>query len=193
MKFLEGKIILEKEMNELDKLVFSFANILSKYTDYVVVSGYVAIILGRMRGTDDVDVLITEKDRFEFENLINKVFNAGYWCINTHDTKEMYDLLKTGHSIRIAKNEEISPNFEIKFAKAESDFEALNNFIEIYIKNESIRVAPLELQIAYKEVVLKADKDMEDAKHIRVVLEEYIDEEKINEYKKRLMQWMQKR
>jgi len=193
MRILKKKIILEKEMNELDKFVFNFVNLLSKYTDYVIVSGYVAIILGRIRGTDDIDVIITEKDRSEFENLINKIFNAGYWCINTHDIREMYDLLKTGRSIRVAKNEEVSPNFEIKFAKSESDFESLYNFIEICIKNESIKVAPPELQIAYKEVVLKSEKDLEDAKHIRILTKKFIDEEKINNYKKKLIEWMQKK
>ena len=46
------------------------------------------------------------------------------------------------------------------------------------------------MQIAYKEIVLKSEKDMEDAKHIRVVAEKYIDKKLIDEYKERLRKWM---
>jgi hypothetical protein len=101
--------------------------------------------------------------------------------------------LKTGHSIRIAKNREISPNFEMKFAKTESDSESLNRPTEIFIKGRSIKIGPLELQIAYKEIVLKSEKDLEDAKHIRIVAEEYIDGRLVGKYKKRLREWMKKR
>ncbi|MBU3957959.1 MAG: hypothetical protein KKB25_02705 [Nanoarchaeota archaeon] len=193
MKFSERKIVLDKEPNELDKLVFDFISLLRKRTDYAIVSGYVAIILGRIRGTDDVDVIIPKKTKEEFEEIINVMIGNGYWCINTDDVGEMYDLLKTGHSIRIAKDGEVSPNFEIKFAKSESDFEALEKSMEVFIKDNSVKIAPLELQIAYKEVVLKSEKDLEDAKHISVVAEKYIDKKLIDEYKERLRKWMQNR
>lgn len=193
MKFSERKIVLDKEPSELDKLVFDFISLLKKHTDYAIVSEYVAIILGRIRGTDDVDVIIPKKSKEEFDKLLKDIIDNGYWCINTDDAGEMYDLLKTGHSIRIAKDGEVSPNFEIKFAKSESDFEALANPIEIFVRNSSVKVAPLELQIAFKEIVLKSEKDMEDAKHIRVVAEKYIDERLIDEYKKRLIKWMHTR
>ncbi len=190
MKFSERKIVLDKEPSELDRLVFDFISLLRKHTDYAIVSGYVAIILGRIRGTDDVDVIIPKKTKEEFISIFKAMVDNAYWCINTEDVDEMYDLLKTGHSIRIAEDDEVSPNFEIKFAKSESDFEALDNPIEIFVGNNSVKVAPLELQIAFKEVVLKSEKDMEDAKHIRVVAKEHIDEKLIDEYKKRLGKWM---
>ncbi len=193
MKFSERKIVLDKEPSELDRLVFDFIGLLKKHTDYAIVSGYVAIILGRIRGTDDVDVIIPKKSKEEFDKLLKDIIDDGYWCINTEDIEEMYDLLKTGHSIRIAKDGEVSPNFEIKFSKSESDFEALANPMEISVRNDSVKIAPLELQIAYKEVVLKSEKDMEDAKHIRVVAGKHIDKKLIDEYKKRLRKWMQNR
>ncbi len=193
MKFSERKIVLEKEPSELDRLVFDLINILRKHTDYAIVSGYVAIILGRIRGTDDVDIIIPKKNKEEFDKLLKEIIENGYWCINTDDAEEMHGLLKTGHSIRIAKDGEVSPNFEIKFAKSESDFEALHKKTEVFINGNSVKIAPLELQIAYKEVVLKSEKDLEDAKHIRVVAEKYIDKKLIDEYKERLRKWMQTR
>ena len=69
----------------------------------------------------------------------------------------------------------------------------LANPIEIFVRNDSVKIAPLELQIAYKEVVLKSEKDLEDAKHISVVAEKYVDEKLIDEYKKRLIKWMSSR
>ncbi len=193
MRFSGKNIFLEKEPSELDRLVFDFIGLLKKHTDYSIVSGYVAIILGRIRGTDDVDVIIPKKTKEEFERMIVDISKGGYWCINTEEVEEMYGLLKTGHSIRIAKRGEISPNFEIKFAKSESDFEALANPIEVFVRDKSVKVAPLELQTAFKEIVLKSEKDIEDAKHIRVVAKEYIDEKLIEKYRKRLREWMLKR
>jgi hypothetical protein len=45
------KIYLKnKVVSKLDLFVADFINILKKYTDYVVVSGYVSILFGRSRG-----------------------------------------------------------------------------------------------------------------------------------------------
>ena len=52
---------------------------------------------------------------------------------------------------------------------------ALKNKIEVVLRKRSIFVSPLELQIAYKEEVLKSKKDIEDALHLREVFEDVID------------------
>ena len=54
----EKTIVIDKELNLLDKFVITFVDILEKYTDYVIVSGYVSILLGRTRATEDIDLLI---------------------------------------------------------------------------------------------------------------------------------------
>ena len=46
----------EKYIDKLDKFTIDFVNILTKYSDYVIVSGYVSILLGRTRASEDVDV-----------------------------------------------------------------------------------------------------------------------------------------
>ena len=64
MKFIGKRTIrLDKEINELDELVFKFVKILETYTSYVIVSGYVAILLGRDRGTEDIDIIIPKLDK----------------------------------------------------------------------------------------------------------------------------------
>ena len=52
------EIILDKELNELDKYVLEFIKILEKHVDYVIISGYVSILLGRSRSTEDIDLFI---------------------------------------------------------------------------------------------------------------------------------------
>ena len=59
---------------------------------------------------------------------------------------------------------------------------SLRNTIEVKIKNESIIISQLELQVAFKEKVLKSQKDLEDAKHIRNVAKEILNEALIKEY-----------
>ena len=55
----EGKIeIGNKAISELDKFVFEITSKLAKLTDYVIVSGYIAILFGRSRTTEDIDILI---------------------------------------------------------------------------------------------------------------------------------------
>ena len=64
MKFINKNTIkLDKEINELDRFVLNFVKILQKHTDYVIVSGYVAILLGRDMATDDIDIFIPKTSK----------------------------------------------------------------------------------------------------------------------------------
>lgn len=49
-------IVLDRELNELDSLVLEFIKCLQ--SRYVIVAGYVAILLGRSRTTDDIDIIV---------------------------------------------------------------------------------------------------------------------------------------
>jgi len=187
MKFIGKKTIkLRKEINELDKFVFRFIKILEKYTNYAIVSGYVAIILGRNRGTDDVDIIIPKMDKVKINELYKDLIKKGYWCINSGDIEDVYKILTEKSSIRFAVKPGFSPNFEIKFAKNEYDLIALKEPVIIQIGNEQIKTSFLELQIAYKEEILTTNKDMEDAQFLRDISKGFINEALIREYKKRL-------
>ncbi|MDT7865060.1 MAG: hypothetical protein RQ922_04170 [Thermoproteota archaeon] len=48
-------------LNELDKLLLSFIRILEKYFEYVVGAGYVSILFGRSKATEDIDILIKKR------------------------------------------------------------------------------------------------------------------------------------
>jgi len=67
MKVLQGKIILDRNLSELDKLVIEFTNFFERYSiNYVIVSGYVSILFGRARSTEDIDILVEKLDFNKF-------------------------------------------------------------------------------------------------------------------------------
>ena len=45
-------------INELDLFVKQLLNIINKYSNHLIVSGFVSIATGRTRGTEDVDMLV---------------------------------------------------------------------------------------------------------------------------------------
>ena len=144
------KIVLQKELSNLDKLVLKFIKILEKYMDYVIVSGYVSILLGRTRATEDVDIFIKKVPEKQFLNLYQELKKEGFWCINTENGKEMFNYLQEGLAIRFAKKGKIVPNFEIKFPKRKIDEEKFKDLIVVKIHNKVLKISSLERQIAFK-------------------------------------------
>jgi len=181
MKIKQGKIILKKELNNLDKLVIAFISILKNYSEYVIVSGYVSILFGRSRISEDIDILIPKMNLEKFSRLYNNL-KEKFWCINVDDKDELFDMLEKGHSIRFARKDKVIPNMEIRFIKNIIDNEALKERIKIEIGKNTLFVSPIELQIAYKERVLGSPKDNEDALHLREVFKDSIKKEKIKYY-----------
>lgn len=80
LKFLKNKIEFKKELNDLDKFVVDFTSILNKLgINYVIVSGYVAILFGRNRTSEDVDIIMknwTSKDLMRHLGKSVKSLNA---------------------------------------------------------------------------------------------------------------------
>ncbi|MGM5483690.1 MAG: hypothetical protein ACQER9_02100 [Nanobdellota archaeon] len=184
MEFISDKeIVIKKELSELDKFTLNFIKILEKYTKYVIVSGYVSILLGRSRASEDIDIIIPILTKEIFLNFTKKLEDSGFYCLNTDNSHEMYDYLKEKSAIRFARNDTVIPNIELKFSKRNIEEISLKNKIKIIIGNNELFVSPLELQIAFKENVLKSDKDMEDARHIRNVAKDIINELLIDKYK----------
>ncbi len=181
-----NNIVLDKEINELDQFVLDFVAIIEKYAQYVIVSGYVAILLGRTRGTDDVDMIIPPIAFESFSLLYQELLAKGFWSLNSSKAADLYDLLTHKLSVRFAIEPLVSPNMEVKFSKNIYDQISLNNPLFIKLKKYELKTSQLELQIAYKEEVLKSNKDMEDAKHIRLIAKQILDENLIKQYKQTL-------
>lgn len=187
MEFIDNKTIKsDRILNDLDKFVLSFVKILEKYTDYVIVSGYVSILFGRARATEDVDLFFKKINKGVFSRLYAELLENGFICLNSSDVHELYDYLLDNLAIRFARKNEVIPNFEIKFPKDELDEEVFKDFIVVKTKLGKIKISSFERQIAFKRYYLKTDKDIEDARHIESLFKGRIDKEKIYKYKKQI-------
>ena len=187
MEFLDSKTIkLDTVVNELDRFVFDFIKILEKHAEYVIVSGYVAILFGRSRATEDIDVFIKEMSNEQFALLYGELKRNGYWCINGESVDGLYEYLAEGLALRFALSNELQPNFEVKFAKKRLDFEAFPDALTVITGIGKLKVSSLERQIAFKQHYLKSDKDLEDALHLEKVFKGHLDTGKIKAYKRRI-------
>lgn len=187
MQFIEkDKIRLDKILNELDVYVLDFIKILEKHIKYVIVSGYVSILFGRSRGTEDIDIFIESTSKEKLKIFYRELEDSGYWCLNVDDINEIYEYLSNGTAVRFAKKGETIPNFEIKFALKGRDKETLQDVVIVSTKQGNLRISSLERQIAFKRYYLKSDKDMEDALHIEEIFKSNLDYDKIKKIGKML-------
>ncbi len=169
------EIKLNKELNKLDEFVVKFCRLLN---EYVIVSGYVSILFGRSRGTEDVDLLIPNISKENFKKLFNKIYNDGFECLNTSVVDEAFDYLNS-HAIRFALKRKPIPNIEFKIIKNDLDKYSFNNKIKVKLKIGELFISSLEMQIAYK-LFLASEKDLEDAKHIYELFKKDLNMEELN-------------
>jgi hypothetical protein len=170
----------------LDEFTEAFCKIVNKHTKYIVCSGFVAISHGRSRGTEDIDLVI-EKLNFEnFENLHRDLVNNEFECIQSNFESEIYDYLIQGDSVRYIKKGEFLPEMEVKFAKDEIDNEQLNSRTKLPFTELNVYFPRIEETIAFKEEYLKSDKYLEDAKHLRIIYEDKLDENYIQKFKQKI-------
>ncbi|NCP71942.1 hypothetical protein GW835_00930 [archaeon] len=177
-------INLVSDRNILDKFVIEFTSILEKYTKYVIVSGYVAISNGRVRGTEDIDIIIDKIPFSLFLKFLEDIYASNFECIQSDDALEIYNnyLIKK-ESIRFVYKGTILPNIELKFVKTEVDKYTLLKRTKLSLTGLDIYFASIESTIAYKEHYLSSDKDYEDALHLRLLYKEVLSLEEIKKIK----------
>ena len=66
---VKNELRIKKHLTKLDLFVIDTLKIISKYTEYVVISGYVSIFFGRARATEDVDIFIGDISWENFRKL----------------------------------------------------------------------------------------------------------------------------
>ena len=187
MRFIGKETIeIDRELSDLDTLAIDFTKILEKHTNYVIVSGYVAILLGRSRGSEDIDVIVPKIDLLSFRKLYSDLKKHGFYCINAEKDTEIFEYFQDNLAVRFAKKDSLIPNLEVKWVKNKFDEIALEKTMVVKIRDERLCVSHLELQIAFKEMVLKSPKDLEDAFHIRMVAQDYLDDGLIQKYREML-------
>lgn len=179
----KGEIILDRELSNLDKFVLKFIKVIEKHVDYIIVSGYISIVLGRARATEDVDIFIKKISYEKFCDMYQELKKKGFWCINEENEKEIFSYLNNGLAVRFARKGYSVPNFEVKFPKRRVDEETFEDFVSLRMPNGKIKISSLERQIAFKRYYLSAEKDVEDALHIEEAFKGKIDHKKINKLK----------
>ncbi|MFW6231277.1 MAG: hypothetical protein ACOC32_04630 [Nanoarchaeota archaeon] len=183
MQFDENGITLEKKLSELDKFTLDFLEILKKHTEnYVLISSYVSILLGRPRGSENIDIIVEKMDKNQFDAFADDLEKNGFTYLNAKGD-DMYTYLQEKTAIRFARTDEVIPNMKLKFPKRQIDEATLRIRIPVKINGKGIFISNLELQIAFKEEVLQSDKDIEDARHLREVAKDHLKQEKIESYK----------
>ena len=170
----------------LDKFTEDFCDIVNNHTKYIICSGFVAISHGRSRGTEDIDMIIEKLSLEKFEKLHQDLIKNGFECLQSENMKNIYDYLSRGDSVRYIRKGDYLPEMEIKFAKDELDNFQLNSRVKIPFTELNVYFPRIEEAIAFKEEYLKSEKDLEDARHLRIIYEEKLDEEYIKEFKERI-------
>lgn len=160
---------LKKQLTKLDLFVIDALNIISKYVDYVLISGYVSIFFGRARGTEDVDIFIDDINQEKFNEFYQEATAKDYE-FNIENPIELYkEYLQDNLSINMWKKGLSIIRIEIKIAKKPSQKMALRDKIKVFYNGGFLFFSPIEYQIAYKKNILKSDKDLEDARHLEIV------------------------
>ncbi len=109
----DGTIILRRELSELDLFVLAFVKTMS--ARYVLVSGYVAILFGRSRGSENVDMIVEKQTPEEINEWYTKLAQSGFWPLNAGSPEEAYELLKDNIAVRFAVEGKVIPYMEVKF------------------------------------------------------------------------------
>ena len=181
IKYSKNSILLgQKELTTLDKLVIKFIKAMGE-VEYVIVSGYIAIFFGRIRGTEDIDILLNKMGTEQVETLHKSLLKNGFSPVNNiGNAREAYELLSEGSSLRYAEKDTWAPNFELKFVKKPLDMSTMAGRVKVTFNGKHvIYMSPIELQVAFK-LWLGSDKDYEDARYIYNVFKVYIDIKKLN-------------
>lgn len=181
MEFTDDGVVIDKPPSDLDRLVLDVVAVLDDVgVEYAVVSGYVVVLFGRARATEDVDV-ITERFNAETADVIaDRLADRGFWG-PAMPLDELYETLADDVPIRIAEDGHRVPNIEFKFATDEYDRASLREALTVRVGDERLRVGSLELQIAYK-LHMDTPKDFEDALYLYQVAEPTLNRAELERY-----------
>ena len=130
-------------------------------------SGYVAVLFGRSRATEDIDVITERFDDGTADELAERLQEAGYWG-SAMPLEDLHDTLADDLPVRVAEDGHRVPNVELKFAFDEYDRISLDDAIHVRLGGETIHIGSLEFQIAYK-LNMGAPRDYEDALYLHEV------------------------
>jgi len=107
--------------------------------------------------------------------------------METEPGQDADEYLAAGDGIRYVRKETfLPPEMEIKFAKDELDEMQIKTRKKMPFTGRDIWFSSIEMNIAFKEELLKSPKDVEGARHLRRIYEEEINENEINKIKEKI-------
>ncbi|MBN2067111.1 MAG: hypothetical protein JW744_01445 [Candidatus Diapherotrites archaeon] len=176
---------LVNDKNLLNQFAGDFVGVLDKSRiKYIIVSGFVAISHGRARGTEDIDIIVERIPIQKFEALHKGALKAGFECLQGSGPEMLFkDYLKENLSLRYVRKGQFVPEIELKLAKDALDENQIGERKKLPLTNLPFFFSSIEANLAFKEELLKSPKDLEDARHLRVIYAEKIDEGKVKEIK----------
>ncbi|MEK6960885.1 MAG: hypothetical protein AABX47_06955 [Nanoarchaeota archaeon] len=180
----DGSIELDRHVTTLDTFTHDFTKVLSRFTKYSLVGGFLAIFLGRSRSTEDIDLYVPRLEKKDFILIYSALKKAGFWCLNAESADTIYDYLKSGIGVRFARQETAIPNMEVKFTRDALDEASIDDSFKGKVGGLEFVFSSPEINIAFKRYYLKSPKDMEDAKHIEEVFQGNLDKSKLGKYKR---------
>jgi hypothetical protein len=172
------------DRNILDKFCIKFCSIVEKHCKYIIVSGFVAISSGRTRATEDIDMIIEKLDFDRFSELHKDLVKSGFVCMQSDSAKVIFEYLADKTSVRYTLNNQPLPEMELKLAKDELDNYQIATRIKLPLTGLDVWFSSINMNVAFKEELLKSDKDLKDAEHLRKVYPELINDEEIAQIKK---------
>ncbi|MBS1267295.1 MAG: hypothetical protein MAG795_01267 [Candidatus Woesearchaeota archaeon] len=173
-----------KDKNILDEFCTRFCSVVEKHCEYVVVSGFVAISSGRTRATEDIDIIIESLKLTDFKNFYKDLLHAGFVCMQSDSSKEIYEYLKDTLPVRFTLKDQPLPEMELKFCKDSLDEYQIKTKVRLPLTGLDIWFSSINMNIAFKEVLLRSDKDLKDAEHLRKIYPEKVDESEIKKITK---------
>lgn len=176
-----------EDKNILDDFAIQFCNVVEKHVKYIIVSGFVVISHGRRRTTEDIDMIIERISFKKFKAMHDDLDNNGFHCLQSTKAEDIYDYLKNGDSVRyVRKGTFLPPEMEIKFVKDELDELQMKTRKKLDFTGLDLWFSSVEFNIAFKEELLGSDKDLEDAKHLRLIYKEEVDNAFIEKIKEKI-------
>lgn len=182
------------DKNVLDKFAEDFCRVVDKHSKYIVVSGFVAIASGRVRATEDIDMVIEKMPQDKFLKLHEDLDKNGFECMQSSLAEDIYDYLVQGDNVRYTRKENrlFPPEMDVHFPKDKLDELQLEDRQKIDFIGLDIWFSSIESNIAFKEELLKSDKDMEDAGYLRRAYSGKFSEEKVLKIKQMIKLWRMK-
>lgn len=175
-------IACELKEAPIDRLALDFCSVLdAQGIRYAIVGGYVAILLGRPRESDDVDIISRPLDAAEFAALHSSLLETFESLTPGSADLVFREHLEAGRestAVRYSAPDTFVPNIEFKFARKALDHQGVRRRIPAVPNGHRVFVGPVEMQVAFK-LFMGAPKDYEDPRWIARVAEGWLDESEV--------------